>query len=96
MGDNTESDPEDDIPLEETLLLCARRGQASIISDVLKSRKEGKIEVNINCKGNKMAKQRKYCIARPVKAKMNGVLYNQSSYITFDETSSYWSAPKSS
>ena len=29
-----------------------------------------------------------------VKAKINGVLYNQSSSITFDETSSYWSAPK--
>ena len=29
-----------------------------------------------------------------VKAKIYGVLYNQSSYIAFDETSSYWSAPK--
>ena len=31
-----------------------------------------------------------------VKAKIYGVLYNQSSSIAFDETSSYWSAPKSS
>ena len=31
-----------------------------------------------------------------VKAKIYGVLYNQSSSITFDETSSYWSVPKSS
>ena len=29
-----------------------------------------------------------------VKAKNYGVLYNQSSSITFDETSSYWSVPK--
>ena len=29
-----------------------------------------------------------------VKAKIYGVLYNQSSSIAFDETSSYWSAPK--
>ena len=31
-----------------------------------------------------------------VKAKIYGILYNQSSSIPFDETSSYWSAPKSS
>ena len=31
-----------------------------------------------------------------VKAKIYGVLYNQASSITFDETSSYWSALKSS
>ena len=31
-----------------------------------------------------------------VKAKIYGVLYNQSSSIAFDETSSYWSVPKSS
>ena len=31
-----------------------------------------------------------------VKAKIYGVLHNQSSSIAFDETSSYWSAPKSS
>ena len=31
-----------------------------------------------------------------VKAKIDGVLYNQSSSIAFDETSSYWSALKSS
>ena len=31
-----------------------------------------------------------------VKAKIYGVLYNQSSSIAFDETSTYWSAPKSS
>ena len=30
------------------------------------------------------------------KAKTYGVLYNQSSSIAFDETSSYWLAPKSS
>ena len=30
------------------------------------------------------------------KVKIYGVLYNQSSSIAFDETSSYWSAPKSS
>ena len=30
-----------------------------------------------------------------VKAKMYGVIYNQSSSIAFDETSSHWSAPKS-
>ena len=30
-----------------------------------------------------------------VKAKIYGVLYNQASSIAFDETSSYWSAPKS-
>ena len=39
-------------------------------------------------------------IARPVnvavKAKIYGVLYNQASSIAFDETSSYWSALKSS
>ena len=29
-----------------------------------------------------------------VKAKIYGVLFNQSSSIAFDETSSYWSAPK--
>ena len=29
-----------------------------------------------------------------VEAKINGVLYKQSSSIAFDETSSYWSAPK--
>ena len=29
----------------------------------------------------------------PVKAKIYGVLYKQSSSIAFDETSSYWSAP---
>ena len=29
-----------------------------------------------------------------VKAKIYGVLYTQSSSIAFDETSSYWSAPK--
>ena len=51
MNENAESDTDNDIPLEETLLLCARRGQANIISDVLKSKKEGKIEVDINCKG---------------------------------------------
>ena len=31
-----------------------------------------------------------------VKAKIYGVLYKQSSSIAFDETSSYWSAPKTS
>ena len=31
-----------------------------------------------------------------VKATIYGVIYNQSSSIAFDETSSYWSAPKSS
>ena len=31
-----------------------------------------------------------------VKAKIYGVLYKQSGSITFDETSSYWSALKSS
>ena len=31
-----------------------------------------------------------------VKAKIYGVLYNQASQIAFDETSSYWSALKSS
>ena len=39
-------------------------------------------------------------IVRPsmvgVKEKIYGVLYNQSSYIAFDEASSYWSAPKRS
>ena len=39
-------------------------------------------------------------IARPfnvaVKSKIYGVLYKQSSSIAFDETSSYWSALKSS
>ena len=30
-----------------------------------------------------------------VKAKIDGVHYNQFSSIDFDETSSYWSAPKS-
>ena len=29
-----------------------------------------------------------------VKTKIYGVLYNQSTSIAFDETSSYWSAPK--
>ena len=29
-----------------------------------------------------------------VKAKIYGMIYNQSSSIAFDETSSYWSAPK--
>ena len=31
-----------------------------------------------------------------IKAKIYGVLYNQASSIAFDETSSYWSALKSS
>ena len=31
-----------------------------------------------------------------IKAKIYGVLYNQSSSIAFDVTSSYWSAQKSS
>ena len=31
-----------------------------------------------------------------VKAKIYGALYKQSSSIAFDETSSYWSAPKNS
>ena len=31
-----------------------------------------------------------------VKAKIYGVIYNQASSIAFDETSSYWSALKSS
>ena len=31
-----------------------------------------------------------------VKAKIYGMLYNQSSSIAFDETSSFWSGPKSS
>ena len=31
-----------------------------------------------------------------VKAKIYGVLYKQSSSSAFDETSSYWSAPKNS
>ena len=31
-----------------------------------------------------------------VKAKIYGVIYNQFSSMAFDETSSYWSAPKSS
>ena len=31
-----------------------------------------------------------------VKAKIYGVLYKQSSSIAFDETSNYWSAPKTS
>ena len=30
-----------------------------------------------------------------VKAKINGVLYNQASSIAFDETSSYWSLKSS-
>ena len=38
-------------------------------------------------------------IARPVNVRRqvenNGVMYNQSSPIAFDEISSYWSAPKS-
>ena len=32
----------------------------------------------------------------PVKAKIYGVLYNPASSIDYNETSSYWSAPKSS
>ena len=39
-------------------------------------------------------------IARPVKVRRKGEhiwsVYNQSSYVAFDETSSYWSAPESS
>ena len=31
-----------------------------------------------------------------VKVKIYGILYNQFSSVAFDETSSYWSAPKSS
>ena len=31
-----------------------------------------------------------------VKAKIYGELYKQSSFIAFDETSSYWPAPKNS
>ena len=31
-----------------------------------------------------------------VKVKIYGVLYNRSSSFTFDKTSSYWSAPKTS
>ncbi|XP_053383205.1 oxysterol-binding protein-related protein 1-like isoform X3 [Mercenaria mercenaria] len=43
--------PEEDISLEESLLLCSRRGQVDIIRDILQSRKEGKVDVDINCKG---------------------------------------------
>ena len=31
-----------------------------------------------------------------IKAKINVVIYKQSSFIAFDETSNYWSAPKRS
>ena len=54
----SESDVED-IPIEESLLLCARRGQLRIIQDILSSKKDGKIDVDINCKGTKQ------CLDKP-------------------------------
>ncbi|XP_060562963.1 oxysterol-binding protein-related protein 1-like isoform X2 [Ruditapes philippinarum] len=50
----TESTDEE-ISLEESLLLCSRRGQANIIRDILQSKKEGKVDLDINCKGSQKA-----------------------------------------
>ena len=52
-----DGETDDSIPLEETLLLCTRRGQTAIISDILKSRNDGKLEIDINCKGRNTASQ---------------------------------------
>jgi len=45
------SESDDEVPIEDSLLLCARRGQTEIIRDILSSNKNGKVEVDINCKG---------------------------------------------
>ncbi|KAH3896819.1 hypothetical protein DPMN_021001 [Dreissena polymorpha] len=50
MSEGT-SESDDDISLEESLLLCARRGQTSIIGDILQSEQAGTVHVDINCKG---------------------------------------------
>ena len=50
--------------------------------------------------GTLVVRHSEISIARPsmfaIKAKIYEVLYKQSSSIAFDETSSYWSAPKNS
>ena len=46
-----DSETDEEVSLEDTLLLCARRGQYSVIEDILSSRKDGKIDLDINCKG---------------------------------------------
>jgi len=45
------SESEEELPLEESLLVCSRRGQSRILEDILQNRKDGTIRVDINCKG---------------------------------------------
>jgi len=45
------SESEEELSLEESLLACSRRGQTRILEDILQSRKDGTIHVDINCKG---------------------------------------------
>ncbi|XP_052761403.1 oxysterol-binding protein-related protein 1-like [Mya arenaria] len=49
------SESEEEISIEESLLLCARRGQTNIIHDILQSKKQGTVQLNINCKGSQKA-----------------------------------------
>ena len=42
---------EEELSLEESWLVCSRRGQTRILEDILQSRKDGTIHVDINCKG---------------------------------------------
>jgi len=46
------SESEEELSLEESLLVCSRRGQTRILEDILQSRKDGTIHVDINCKGS--------------------------------------------
>jgi len=45
------SESDEELSLEESLLVCSRRGQTRILEDILQSRKDGTIHVDINCKG---------------------------------------------
>jgi len=45
------SESEEELSLEESLLVCSRRGQTRILEDILQSRKDGTIHIDINCKG---------------------------------------------
>lgn len=55
------SESDEDLPIEDSLLLCARRGQTDIIRDILSSKKNGKLDVDVNCKGTCITLMRKYC-----------------------------------
>ncbi|KAL3891287.1 hypothetical protein ACJMK2_003550 [Sinanodonta woodiana] len=49
--------PEEVISPEETLLHCARRGQKSVVQELLKSAKEGKLKIDVNWKGKDKGKR---------------------------------------